>query len=63
MNLAALQRNVINIHPGLAILAMPEDTAWTSLLKLLGQLRNVEYSILLVMGELSTVRCDHALGL
>ena len=26
-------------------------------------MRNVEYSILLVMSELSTVRCDHALGL
>ena len=26
-------------------------------------LRNVEYSILLVMSELSTVRCDRALGL
>ena len=26
-------------------------------------LRNVEYSILLVMSELSTVPCDHALGL
>ena len=25
--------------------------------------RNVEYSILLVMSELSTVRCDRALGL
>ena len=25
-----------------------------------GRLRNVEYSILLVMSELSTVRCDHA---
>ena len=25
-------------------------------------LRNVEYSILLVMSELSTVRCDRALG-
>ena len=28
-----------------------------------GRLRNVEYSILLVMSELSTVRCDRALGL
>ena len=28
-----------------------------------GRLRNVEYSILLVMSELSIVRCDHALGL
>ena len=28
-----------------------------------GTLRNVEYSILLVMSELSTVRCDRALGL
>ena len=28
-----------------------------------GSLRNVEYSILLVMSELSTVRCDRALGL
>ena len=28
-----------------------------------GMLRNVEYSILLVMSELSTVRCDRALGL
>jgi len=28
-----------------------------------GRLRNVKYSILLVMSELSTVRCDHALGL
>src|SRR6185503_6066541 len=28
-----------------------------------GQVRNVEYSILLVMSELSTVRCDRALGL
>ena len=27
------------------------------------EVRNVEYSILLVMSELSTVRCDHALGL
>ena len=27
------------------------------------RLRNVEYYILLVMSELSTVRCDHALGL
>ena len=27
------------------------------------KMRNVEYSILLVMSELSTVRCDHALGL
>ena len=27
------------------------------------KLRNVEYSILLVMSELSTVRCDRALGL
>ena len=27
------------------------------------QMRNVEYSILLVMSELSTVRCNHALGL
>ena len=26
-------------------------------------MRNVEYSILLVMSELSTVRCDRALGL
>ena len=26
-------------------------------------LRNVEYSILLVMSELSTMRCDRALGL
>ena len=26
-------------------------------------MRNVEYSILPVMSELSTVRCDHALGL
>ena len=26
-------------------------------------LRNVQYSILLVMSELSTVRCDRALGL
>ena len=28
-----------------------------------GRLRNVEYSILLVMSELSTMRCDRALGL
>ena len=28
-----------------------------------GGLRNVEYSFLLVMSELSTVRCDRALGL
>ena len=28
-----------------------------------GRLRNVEYSILLVMSELSTVRCDRVLGL
>ena len=28
-----------------------------------GRLRNVEYSILLVMSELSTVRCDRELGL
>ena len=28
-----------------------------------GKLRNVEYSILLVMSELSTVRCDRVLGL
>ena len=28
-----------------------------------GRLRNVEYSILLVMSELSTVRCDCVLGL
>ena len=28
-----------------------------------GRLRNDEYSILLVMSELSTVRCDRALGL
>ena len=28
-----------------------------------GRLRNVEYSILLMMSELSTVRCDRALGL
>ena len=28
-----------------------------------GRLRNVEYSILLVMSELSTVRCDRALDL
>ena len=28
-----------------------------------GRLRNIEYSILLVMSELSTVRCDRALGL
>ena len=28
-----------------------------------GRLRNVEYSILLVMSELSTVRCDHVFGL
>ena len=28
-----------------------------------GRLGNVEYSILLVMSELSTVRCDRALGL
>ena len=27
------------------------------------QVRNVEYSILLVMSELSTMRCDRALGL
>jgi len=27
------------------------------------KVRNVEYSILLVMSELSTVRCDRALGL
>ena len=27
------------------------------------ELRNVEYSILLVMSELSIVRCDRALGL
>ena len=27
------------------------------------QMRNIEYSILLVMSELSTVRCDRALGL
>ena len=29
----------------------------------LSNMRNVEYSILLVMSELSTVRCDRALGL
>ena len=29
----------------------------------MSELRNVEYSILLVMSELSTVRCDRALGL
>ena len=28
-----------------------------------GRLRNVEYSILLVMSEMSTVRCDCVLGL
>jgi hypothetical protein len=28
-----------------------------------GRLRNVEYSILPVMSELSTMRCDRALGL
>ena len=28
-----------------------------------GRLRNVEYSIMPVMSELSTVRCDRALGL
>ena len=27
------------------------------------RLRNVEYSIISVMSELSTVRCEHALGL
>src|SRR6185312_1304195 len=28
-----------------------------------GRLRNVEYSLLVVMSELSTVRCDRVLGL
>jgi hypothetical protein len=32
-------------------------------IRVLGLLRNVEYSILPVMSELSTVRCDRALGL
>jgi len=33
------------------------------LLSNLVYLRNVEYSFLVVMSELSTVRCDHVLGL
>jgi hypothetical protein len=38
-----------------------EKEASTTLTK--GKVRNVEYSILPVMSELSTVRCDRALGL
>ena len=34
-----------------------------SLLQSITKVRNVEYSIPLVMSELSTVRCDRALGL
>ena len=35
----------------------------TNVLNYIMSLRNVEYSILPVMSELSTVRCDRALGL
>ena len=43
----------LNVVPGASIALPPE----------VQKVRNMEYSILLVMSELSTMRCDRALGL
>ena len=41
----------------------PSRSNYILVLPIYSYVRNVEYSIMLVMSELSTVRCDRALGL